>query len=125
MRRDQEESHDNQQAISQVSAMKRTFADADIGEPHLKHFRADDFHVVTGSREEVNTHQPDADSGHGFTKGHAVEFGVFNIATFQEDLTQGIVTGIQGPFVRVGTELYHPSRLRKIVRKPLRYRVVE
>ncbi len=83
----------------------------------LKHFKESDFHEVCGMREEITTLQsahPDEDSGHGFRKGDKVEFGVFNIGTFSEDKAKGIVRGIQGPFVRVGLELYHPQRLRKL-----------
>jgi len=90
----------------------------DINQPmKLKHFRESDFHEVCGLREVFNTiHSiPDSDEGHGFRKGDKVEYSVFSLGSLRDDdKKRGIVTGIRDAFVRVGSELYHPSRLRKL-----------
>lgn len=80
----------------------------------LKHFKADDFHVVCGLREEFRTHEPDAESGHGFLKGDRVMFGRFNIGSYQNDMAEGLVTGIKGDFVRICGELYHHTAVKKL-----------
>lgn len=94
---------------------KTRWESADIGEPTLKHFRPDDFHVVTGSREEFHRlHEPDAASGHGFKRGDRVRFGVFSIATFRNEYKTGKVSGIAGDFVRINGELFHRSAVKKV-----------
>lgn len=83
----------------------------------LKYFKESDFHRVCGLREEISTvgeQIEDDTEGHGFKIGDRVEFGVFNIGSYSDDKAIGKVSGIRGAFVRVGIELFHPSRLRKL-----------
>lgn len=82
----------------------------------LKYFKPDDYHIVTGAREEFMTHEPDSLSAMcPFKAGDEV---VAYEGTRSE--IRGVITGFATedneptPFARIGRHLYHVSQLRKI-----------